>query len=40
VVIGLVGLGAYALLLRILPQRGERLEAAFEPMDPDLAVEP
>ncbi len=38
--IGLVGVGAYALLLRILPTRGPRLEAAFEPIDPDLAVEP
>jgi putative peptidoglycan lipid II flippase len=38
--IGLVGVGAYALLLRILPKRGMRLEAAFEPVDPDLAVEP
>jgi putative peptidoglycan lipid II flippase len=38
--IGLVGVGAYALLLRILPKRGARLEAAFEPVDPDLAIEP
>jgi hypothetical protein len=40
VAIGLVGVGAYALLLRILPSRGPRLAAAFEPADPDLAVEP
>jgi putative peptidoglycan lipid II flippase len=38
--IGLVGLGLYLLLLRMLPRRGARLEAAFEPIDPDLAVEP
>jgi putative peptidoglycan lipid II flippase len=38
--IALVGGGAYALLLHILPKRGARLEAAFEPVDPDLAVEP
>jgi len=40
VAIGLIGLGLYLLLLRMLPQRGARLEAAFEPIDPDLAVEP
>ena len=38
--IGTVGLGLYLLLLRTLPQRGPRLEQAFEPIDPDLAVEP
>ncbi len=38
--IGVVGLGSYLLLLRMLPKRGDRLEQAFEPMDPDLAVEP
>ena len=38
--IGVVGLGCYLLLLRMLPKRGDRLEQAFEPMDPDLAVEP
>jgi hypothetical protein len=38
--IGLLGLGLYVLLLRMLPKRGDRLEQAFEPMDPDLAVEP
>jgi hypothetical protein len=38
--IGAIGLGLYLLLLRMLPKRGARLEQAFEPMDPDLAVEP
>ena len=38
--IGVVGLGLYLLLLRMLPKRGDRLEQAFEPIDPDLAVEP
>ncbi len=38
--IGVIGIGLYALLLRILPKQGVRLEAAFEPVDPDLAVEP
>jgi putative peptidoglycan lipid II flippase len=38
--IGVVGLGLYVLLLRMLPKRGDRLERAFEPIDPDLAVEP
>ncbi len=38
--IGVIGAGMYALLLRILPKRGPRLVAAFEPVDPDLAVEP
>jgi peptidoglycan biosynthesis protein MviN/MurJ (putative lipid II flippase) len=38
--IGVVGLGSYLLLLRMLPRGGDRLEQAFEPMDPDLAVEP
>jgi putative peptidoglycan lipid II flippase len=40
VAIGVVGLGLYVVLLRMLPKRGERLEHAFEPIDPDLAVEP
>jgi putative peptidoglycan lipid II flippase len=40
VAIGVLGAGMYALMLRILPKRGPRLEAAFEPLDPDLAVEP
>lgn len=40
VAIGVIGIGLYALLLRILPKQGVRLEAAFEPVDPDLAVEP
>jgi putative peptidoglycan lipid II flippase len=38
--IGLVGAGTYAVMLRLLPKRGPRLEAAFEPADPDLAVDP
>lgn len=38
--IGVIGLGLYYLLLRMLPKRGERLAQAFEPLDPDLAVEP
>lgn len=38
--IAVIGAGMYALLLRILPKRGPRLVAAFEPVDPDLAVEP
>jgi putative peptidoglycan lipid II flippase len=38
--IGVIGLGLYLLLLRMLPQRGRSLERAFEPVDPDLAVEP
>jgi putative peptidoglycan lipid II flippase len=38
--IGVVGLGLYFFLLRMLPKRGGRLERAFEPVDPDLAVEP
>jgi len=37
--IGVVGAGAYFALLRLLPERGRRFEAAFEPGDPDLAVE-
>jgi putative peptidoglycan lipid II flippase len=37
--IGAIGLGLYVLLLRMLPKRGPRLEQAFEPIDPDLAVE-
>jgi putative peptidoglycan lipid II flippase len=40
VAIGVIGLGLYLLLLRMLPKRGRRLEQAFEPIDPDLAVEP
>jgi putative peptidoglycan lipid II flippase len=39
-VVGVVGLGLYLLLLRMLPQRGARFEQAFEQIDPDLAVEP
>ncbi len=38
--IAAIGAALYALMLRILPKRGPRLEAAFEPADPDLAVEP
>jgi putative peptidoglycan lipid II flippase len=38
--IGVVGVGAYALLLRMLPKPGARFTRAFEPVDPDLAVEP
>jgi hypothetical protein len=38
--IGVIGLGLYVVLLRMLPKRGDRLERAFEPVDPDLAVEP
>jgi putative peptidoglycan lipid II flippase len=38
--IGCIGLGLYVLLLRMLPTRGARLVRAFEPTDPDLAVEP
>ena len=38
--IGVVGLGLYLLLLRMLPKHGDRLAQAFEPVDPDLAVEP
>ena len=38
--IGVIGLGLYLLLLRMLPKRGDRREHAFEPIDPDLAVEP
>jgi putative peptidoglycan lipid II flippase len=38
--IGAVGLGLYLVLLRMLPKSGPRLEQAFEPTDPDLAVEP
>jgi putative peptidoglycan lipid II flippase len=37
--IGLVGLGAYGAMLRMLPNRGARFEAAFEPSDPDLAAQ-
>jgi hypothetical protein len=33
-----VGLGAYLAMLRMLPKRGRRFEAAFEPTDPDLAA--
>jgi putative peptidoglycan lipid II flippase len=36
--IGLVGLGAYVAMLRMLPERGRRFETAFEPTDPDLAA--
>ena len=38
--IGAVGLGLYFLLLRMLPERGSHFQRAFEPVDPDLAVEP
>jgi putative peptidoglycan lipid II flippase len=38
--IGVIGLALYLLLLRMLPQRGRRFTQAFEPVDPDLAVEP
>jgi peptidoglycan biosynthesis protein MviN/MurJ (putative lipid II flippase) len=38
--IGCIGLGLYVLLLRMLPTRGARFVRAFEPADPDLAVEP
>jgi putative peptidoglycan lipid II flippase len=38
--IGVIGLGLYVLLLRMLPKRADQLEHAFEPIDPDLAVEP
>jgi putative peptidoglycan lipid II flippase len=38
-VIGLVGIGAYLAMLRMLPTRGRRFEAAFEPTDPDLAAQ-
>jgi putative peptidoglycan lipid II flippase len=34
-----VGLGLYVLMLRMLPRREQRREAALEPSDPDLAVE-
>ncbi len=34
-----LGLGFYVLMLRVLPRRVERREAALEPTDPDLAVE-
>jgi putative peptidoglycan lipid II flippase len=40
VVIGVIGLGLYLLLLRMLPKRADQLERAFQPIDPDLAVEP
>jgi putative peptidoglycan lipid II flippase len=40
--IGVIGLGLYVVLLRMLARRdrGRDLEQAFEPVDPDLAVEP
>jgi peptidoglycan biosynthesis protein MviN/MurJ (putative lipid II flippase) len=38
--IGLIGAGLYAVMLRLLPKRADRFEAAFAPGDPDLAVEP
>jgi len=38
--IGAIGLGLYLVLLRMLPKSGPRRGQAFEPMDPDLAVEP
>jgi putative peptidoglycan lipid II flippase len=37
--IGVLGLGLYLVLMRMLPTRDGRLEQAFEPVDPDLAVE-
>jgi putative peptidoglycan lipid II flippase len=37
--IGVVCGGAYLAMLRLLPKRGRRFEAAFEPVDPDLAAE-
>jgi putative peptidoglycan lipid II flippase len=41
VAIGLIGGALYALMLRLLPKRGPGIdESAFEPVDPDLAVEP
>ncbi|HXY94023.1 MAG TPA: lipid II flippase MurJ [Acidimicrobiia bacterium] len=38
-VIGVLGLGLYVAMLRMLPKRSERRAAALEPTDPDLAVE-
>jgi len=37
--IGVVGAAAYFAMLRLLPRRGRRFEAAFEPADPDLAAD-
>jgi len=38
-VIGLLGIGLYVAMLRMLPKRPALREAALEPTDPDLAVE-
>jgi putative peptidoglycan lipid II flippase len=38
--IAVIGGGLYALMLHLLPEPASRREAAFEPADPDLAVEP
>ena len=37
--IGIVAAAAYFAMLKLLPKRGRRFEAAFEPADPDLAAE-
>ncbi len=37
--IGLLGVGLYIAMLRVLPKGPARREAALEPTDPDLAVE-
>ena len=37
--IGLLGVGLYVAMLRMLPKRPALREAALEPTDPDLAVE-
>jgi hypothetical protein len=39
VVIGVLGVGLYVAMLRMLPKRPALREAALEPTDPDLAVE-
>jgi putative peptidoglycan lipid II flippase len=39
VTIGVLGVGLYILMLRMLPKRAELREAALEPTDPDVAVE-
>jgi hypothetical protein len=38
-VIGLLGIGLYVAMLRMLPKRPALREAALEPTDPDLAVD-
>ena len=38
-VIGVLGVGLYVAMLRMLPKRPALREAALEPTDPDLAVE-